>query len=319
MAYLMALLFCLHILGSTVVLCINFVDYFGTVIVQADEAQDFACEATGDDQAEFFWTLGDRKLENSPDVGQSITSSSLLHLRLLPTVEDDGSQLSCWEGEEYDSNILSVYKLKILDASEFDDDISTELSVDAAIFPPPHRTDITWKIEGGGEDLEALILHPGSADVEETFLALPVQEMGDNTYRLILNIQEQEPGSHLPLTVSIFIQSDVGGLVTHHFLPKDRDVQDEEVLDRSEVQDGEMQDREVHNDTAKEGAAVQALQIPFWIWICAAVMAVVFAAIFAIIYVAVVRRRKPAVVAVDTTTTAPGGGNIYIRVSNREL
>jgi hypothetical protein len=55
-----------------------------------------------------------------------------------------------------------------------------------------------------------------------------------------------------------------------------------------------------------------ALQIPFWIWICVAVMAVVFAAIFAIIYVAVVRRTP------TTTDTRTQGANVYIRVDSKE-
>jgi hypothetical protein len=59
---------------------------------------------------------------------------------------------------------------------------------------------------------------------------------------------------------------------------------------------------------------VYALQIPFWIWICVAVMAVVFAAIFAIIYVAVVRR-TPTNAAADTRTQ---GANVYIRVDSKE-
>jgi hypothetical protein len=58
---------------------------------------------------------------------------------------------------------------------------------------------------------------------------------------------------------------------------------------------------------------VYALQIPFWMWICVAVMAVVFAAIFAIIYVAVVRRTPNA--AAGTRTQ---GANVYIRVDSKE-
>jgi hypothetical protein len=66
--------------------------------------------------------------------------------------------------------------------------------------------------------------------------------------------------------------------------------------------------------TLLQELGVYALQIPFWIWICVAVMAVVFAAIFAIIYVAVVRRTPTNAVA-DTRTQ---GANVYIRVDSKE-
>jgi hypothetical protein len=50
-------------------------------------------------------------------------------------------------------------------------------------------------------------------------------------------------------------------------------------------------------------------------WICVAVMAVVFAAIFAIIYVAVVRRTPTNAAAAATRTQ---GANVYIRVDSKE-
>jgi hypothetical protein len=35
---------------------------------------------------------------------------------------------------------------EILDASEINDDMSTELSLDVVLYPPPKRTDFTWKV-----------------------------------------------------------------------------------------------------------------------------------------------------------------------------
>ena len=64
---------------------------------------------------------------------------------------------------------------------------------------------------------------------------------------------------------------------------------------------------------------VTSLQVPFWIWLCVAVMVVVFVAIFAIIYLAVVRREastKPVPASADTRME---GGNIYIRANSRDL
>jgi hypothetical protein len=53
--------------------------------------------------------------------------------------------------------------------------------------------------------------------------------------------------------------------------------------------------------------------VPFWIWLCVAVMVVVFTAIFAIIYLALVRRQeaKP----VPAADTRREGGNVYIRAN----
>jgi hypothetical protein len=67
--------------------------------------------------------------------------------------------------------------------------------------------------------------------------------------------------------------------------------------------------------TLMQERGVYVLQIPFWIWICVAVMAVVFAAIFAIIYVAVVRRTPTNAATADTRTQ---GANVYIRVDSKE-
>jgi hypothetical protein len=39
-----------------------------------------------------------------------------------------------------------LYFQEILSFSELDDDTSTELSLDMVIFPPPKRTDVTWKV-----------------------------------------------------------------------------------------------------------------------------------------------------------------------------
>jgi hypothetical protein len=64
--------------------------------------------------------------------------------------------------------------------------------------------------------------------------------------------------------------------------------------------------------TLMQERGVYALQIPFWIWMCVAVMAVVFAAIFAIIYVAVVRRTP------TNSDTRTQGANVYIRVDSKE-
>ena len=63
---------------------------------------------------------------------------------------------------------------------------------------------------------------------------------------------------------------------------------------------------------------MKALQVPFWIWICVAVMAVVFVAIIAIVYVAVTRRTRVKPRIVPTTLSTMHGGNIYIRASNSE-
>jgi len=43
------------------------------------------------------------------------------------------------------NNVLAYFQ-EILSFSEIDDDISSELSVDAVIFPLPKRTDVTWKV-----------------------------------------------------------------------------------------------------------------------------------------------------------------------------
>jgi hypothetical protein len=64
--------------------------------------------------------------------------------------------------------------------------------------------------------------------------------------------------------------------------------------------------------TLLQELGVNVLQIPFWMWICVAVMAVVFAAIFAIIYVAVVRRTP------TNADTRTQGANVYIRVDSKE-
>lgn len=260
-------------------------------LVQAQiigEPQDFACEAAGDDQAEFFWTFGDRRLENSYDVGQSIASSSLLFIRITPTIQDSGSELKCWERDSYDVIKLSIFQQEILDASELDEDISTELSLDAIVFPPPKRTDFTWKIGGLDDDEEGLILHPGTENAERTLRALPIEEIEANTYRLTLDISQLGPEELRTLQFSILIQSETGGLVTHQF---------------KRVKLRSLQD-----------STVASMQIPFWIWICVAVMVVVFAAIFAIIYLAVVRRQdtKPVL------ETRREGGNVYIRADSRD-